>query len=130
MKKDVHFVGRLNREIFKVITGDIVTDEVIITEERIAHIRKNYPNIFDDIRPFFNLALSEPDYILEDEENEKTGLILKEISEHNLKFKVVLRIHTSSDPEGFKNSIISAWKISDSRWINYINNKKILYKHE
>lgn len=128
--KDVHFIGRLDREIFKVVTEDITTDEVIITEERIAHIKKNHPNIFDEIRPFLNLALSEPDYILEDEENKNTGLILKEISEHDLKFKVVLRIHTSSDPEGFKNSIISAWKISDSRWINYVNNKKVLYKRE
>lgn len=35
---DIHFVGRINREIFKVVTEDIGTDEVIITEERITHI--------------------------------------------------------------------------------------------
>lgn len=35
---DVHIVGRIDREIYKCITEDIVTDEVIITDERIEHI--------------------------------------------------------------------------------------------
>lgn len=124
MNDKIHFVGRLDREIFKVVAEDIQTDEVIITEERIAHIKKNHPNNFEEIQPFLKMALIAPDYILEDDENIKTGLILKDISEHGLKFKVVLRLHTSSDPQEYKNSIISAWKISNSRWENYIKNKK------
>ena len=35
---DVHIVGKINWEIYKCITDDIVTDEVIITDERIQHI--------------------------------------------------------------------------------------------
>lgn len=73
---DIHFVGRLNREIFKSVTDDIQTDEVIITNERIDHIKKNHPNNFEEIQPFLKIALTDPDYILADDESDKTGLIL------------------------------------------------------
>ncbi|RKI78934.1 hypothetical protein D7V90_16685 [bacterium 1xD42-87] len=34
----MHTIGKINRDIYKCVTEDIVTDEVIITDERIAHI--------------------------------------------------------------------------------------------
>lgn len=37
----MHTVGKIDREIYKCITKDIVTDEVIITDERIGHIKKD-----------------------------------------------------------------------------------------
>ncbi len=116
-------------ETFKCITNDITTDEVIITEERIQHIKERHNNDFLEIQPYIQDILSMPDYILADSKRENTGLILKQITENNgLKVQVVLRVHTSKDRKGLKNSIISAWKISDSRWNNYLRNKKILYK--
>ena len=116
-------------ETFKCITNDITTDEVIITEERIQHIKERPNNDFFEIQPYIQDVLSMPDYILADSKRENTGLILKQITENNgLKVQVVLRVHTSKDRKGLKNSIISAWKISDSRWNNYLRNKKILYK--
>ena len=43
----MHIVGKINREIYKCITDDIVTDEVIITEERIGHIKERHPNDYE-----------------------------------------------------------------------------------
>lgn len=40
----VHLVGKINREIYKCITTDIVTDEVIITDNQIQHIKARHPN--------------------------------------------------------------------------------------
>lgn len=34
----MHTIGKIDRNIYKCVTEDIVTDEVIITDERIAHI--------------------------------------------------------------------------------------------
>ncbi|MDE7230800.1 MAG: hypothetical protein K2N56_10010 [Oscillospiraceae bacterium] len=127
---DIQYVGKINREIFKVVTDDIQTDDVIITNVQIEHIDKRHPGNFEEIRPFLKEALSAPDYILQDGNNGNTGLVLKNIKTEGLNFQIVLRLRTSSDPEDYKNSIISAWKISDSRWKNYINNKKVLYKRE
>ena len=126
---NVHTVGRIDIETYRCITDDITTDEVIITSERIQHIQERHPGAYEKIKDFLQAALDDPDYILEDK-NPNTGLILKAIKENGLRFQMVLRVHTSVDNPGFKNSIISGWDISESRWENYVNNKKILYKRE
>lgn len=125
----MYYVGKLDKSIYKCITGNITTDEVIITEERIQHIKEHHPGHYEVIEPYLKTALRSPDYILEDR-NPNSALILKEIEENGKRIQVILRLHTSEDTEGFKNSIISAWEISESRWKNYVNNKKILYKRE
>ncbi len=122
-------VGRIDIEKYRCITENITTDEVVITDERIQHIRERHPGDYEKIERFLKNALEVPDYILEDK-NPDSGLILKLVEENGMRFQVVLRIHTSADNPEFKNSIISAWEISDSRWRNYRNNKKILYKRE
>ena len=126
---NVHTVGHIDIETYRCITDDITTDEVIITSERIQHIQERHPGAYEKIKDFLQAALDDPDYILEDK-NPNTGLILKAIKENGLRFQMVLRVHTSVDNPGFKNSIISGWDISESRWENYVNNKKILYKRE
>ena len=127
---DVHYVGKINKDIYKCVTEDIVTDEVIITDERIKHIQDRHKSDYEEIQPYFQEILSNPDYILEDSSRKNTGLILKQLKENDLRIQLVLRLHTSTDEKGFKNSVISAWKISESRWKNYLKNKKILYKSE
>ena len=37
----IHSLGKLNLEIYSCITTDFITDEVIITEEQLSHIREN-----------------------------------------------------------------------------------------
>lgn len=118
----------LNMDIYKCITLDIAAEEVIITDERIRHIRRRHPGHFDEIEPFLSAAIEDPDYILEDAPY--TGLILKAIEPTDSRMQLVLRLHTSADSPGFKNSVISAWKISASRWNCYLRNKNILYKKE
>ena len=122
-------VGKINREIYRCIAENITTDEVVITEERIRHIRERHPGSLEKIEPCLQAALGHPDYILEDK-NPNSGLVLKAVEENNVRFQMVLRIHTSADEPEYKNSIISAWVISESRWKNYVNNKKVLYKRE
>ena len=43
-------IGKINKEIYSVITKDILTDEIIITDERIEHIKNRHPN---DIELFY-----------------------------------------------------------------------------
>lgn len=127
---DVHYVGKIDKKIYSCVTEDIVTDEVIITDERIQHIKDRHPGDYQDIAPFLEEALKCPDYILEETEHKNTGLILKQVEKNRLRFQMVLKIHTSVANPEFKNSILSAWRIGKKRWESYINNKKILYKLE
>ena len=126
---DVHVIGKINRDIYKCITDDIVTDDVIITDERIVHIKERHSADYEEVLGFIPQVLEDPDYIMQDE-RPFTGLVIKSIVEDREHIQIVLRIQTSSDEIGFKNSVISCWKISDKRLHNYLRNKQIIYKKE
>lgn len=127
---DVRTVGHIDIKKYRCIAKDITTDEVIITPERVQHIKDRHPGDYEKIESYMEYALNEPDYILKDEKNDNTGIVLKLVDDGENRFQIVLRVHTSADVAGFKNSIISAWNISETRWRNYVNNKKVLYKRE
>lgn len=127
--KDIYFIGRLNRDIFKVVTEDIQTDEVIITEERITHIKKNHPGDYEKYFQFAREIIENPDFILE-ANKPYTGLVLKNFSDNNTQFKTVLRIKTSHDEPEYKNSVITFMKIDEKEWDRLLKKKKVLYKRE
>ena len=110
---DVHTVGRIDREIYRCITEDIVTDEVIITNERLAHIRERHPEVYEDTLEYVANIISNPDYIIADTKHENTGLIITKKPDIEEQLMLVLRVCVSNDMEGYKNSIISSWTISE-----------------
>ena len=129
MNDKIHFVGRLDREIFKVVTEDIQTDEVIITEERISHIKVRHPNDYERYFGYIKAIIENPDYILEANKPD-SALLLKSFEDNGKNYKIVLRLKTSLDPEEYKNSIISFQKVENDRYRRYRNSKKVLYKRE
>ena len=126
---EVHTIGKIDRDIYKCITDDIVTDEVIITERQIQHIKDRHPNDYERFSKHFDVIVADPDYIIKGNKP-KTALILKEIEDNGEVFKAVLRLITSTDQEGYKNSIITFMKIDLKEWNRLLKNKEILYKKE
>ena len=125
----VHSVGRINRDIYKCITEDIVTDEVIITENQMQHILDRHPDAYAEIIDYLSDIIRDPDFIIEDK-HENTGLVIKRVELEKEYAQMVLRICTSDDNPNYKNSVISCWEISEKRLQNYLRNKRILYKKE
>ncbi len=126
---DVHTVGKIDKDIYRCITEDIVTDEVIITDERIQHIKERHPNDYERFYGYLREIVEHPQYIIETAKP-NTALILNEFLEGEEQFKTVLRLTTSTDNPDFKNSIITFMKINDKEWNRVLRNKKILYKKE
>lgn len=126
---DVHKIGVIDISKYKCVAEDIKTDEVIITEKQIEHIKERHPNDYERFSQFFKEIIEEPDYIIEANKT-NTALILKEIKIENKKFKTVLRLVTSTDNPEYKNSIITFMKIDDKEWNRILKNKNILYKFE
>lgn len=125
----VQTIGRINLEIYSCITKDIWTDEVIITEQQIEHIKERHPNDYERFSRYFSEIVEAPDYIIESPKP-NTALILKEIIKEGELFKTVLRLVASGDNPVYKNSIITFMKIDDKEWNRLLRNKKILYKRE
>ena len=120
---------KLNLEIYSCITTDFITDEVIITEEQLSHIREKHPEAYQDTLLYVKDVLDDPDYIFKDKK-ENSGIVVKKIineEEHSL---LVIKIITSKDNKDYKNSVITGWKITEKRLNNYIRNKNIIYKKE
>ena len=125
----MYSVGKINRGIYKCITKDIVTDEVIITDERIIHIKERHPNDYEKYCNYLQEIVEQPQYIVETRKP-YTALILNEVADGGERFKTVLRLTTSHDNPDFKNSIITFMKINEREWKRLLANKKILYRKE
>ena len=125
----VHTVGKIDREIYKCVTEDIVTDEVIITDNQIQHIKERHPKDYERFASYLGEIVKNPDYIIE-ATKPNTALILKSIKKDDEVFKTVLRLVTSTDSQDYKNSIITFMKIDEKEWNRLLRNKKILYKKE
>ena len=122
----VYDIGKIDLSIYQVVTENIQTDEVIITDERMKHIQEHHPGDFEKYRKYFSEILQHPDYILQTKKH--TAEVLKEIVERGKKCKLILRLQTATDPKGFKNAVITFLHIRDKEWQRLIRNKKILYR--
>ena len=124
---DVNFICKIDRELYRVVEQELLTEEVIITEEQILHIEEGHPGDYGRLSAYISQVLQEPDYILRGN-RPHTALVLKEISTPDLTAEIILRLKVSSDPEEYKNSIITMWSISQKRFRRLLRQSEILYK--
>ena len=125
----VHSVGKISKDIYECITEDIITDEVIITDERIAHIiERRGQKFYDTYRDSFADIIRNPDYIFADKKN--TALVCKEFESDDKFVNIVLRIVVSTDNPDYKNSIITAVGENRKRFQQRLRNNTPLYKKE
>lgn len=122
-------VGFIDREKFRSIAENITTDEVILTDERVQHIQDRHPGDFERYFMYISEIVENPDYILR-ANKPKSALLLKRFAQDEDGYKLILRLKTSGDPTGFKNSIISFQKVEIKRYIRYTNSEKVLYRRE
>ena len=126
------YIGRIDLEMYQCVASDIMTNEVIITEKQIQHIFNSHPGcIHSSILSELSTVLAEPDYILQDAQAahiSDTAIVMKKIHREDGGYRVILRLATSSDDKDKKNSIITAFYISEKKWNKYLRNKIILYK--
>ena len=116
-------------ELYRVVEEDLVTDEVMFTEQQILHIEEGHPGDFERLAEYIPRILQEPDYILRGN-RPHTALVLKQIETPEFEAEVILRLKVSSDPKEYKNSIITMWKISKKRFQRLLRQGDTLYKKE
>ncbi len=126
---NVHSIGKISKEIYSCISKDILTDEVIITNERIQHIKERHPNDFERYSKYIVDIIENPQYILE-ANKPNTAFVLKEFIDNNERFQIILRLAVKGDIPSHKNSVITFLKVEEKRFKRYLRTKKILYKSE
>lgn len=123
---------KLNIELYSCISKDIDTDRVILTDKQLLHIAEKHPEAYNDVLIELNNTIQNPDYIINDEKNDNTGLVIRALpnTEPQKHSFIVLRICTDSQDGLMANSVISGWKISEKRLRSYLRNKTVLYRYE
>ena len=126
---DVNFICKIDQSLYRIVDDDLATDDVIITEQQILHIEDGHPGDYDRLSGYIPQVLQDPDYILRGN-RPHTALVLKQIITPDLTAEVVLRLKVSSDPQEYKNSIITMWNISQKRFRRLLRQSEILYKKD
>ena len=125
----MRIVGRIDREIFKAAGFEPITDEVVLTDPQLQHILKKHPGDYEQYGQYIPQILLDPDSIFEAGRNLKySALLTKTIEENGVPFKLLLRLKMPSEPDFFKNSIITFTRTDAGEIARLTNNKKRLYK--
>lgn len=128
MEENYINIGKIKIELFSNISEDIITDEVILTNERYVHILEGHK---EDFELYFNMIpgiIQEPDYILKDFKNENTAMVIKHIDNTNL--NVIVRLAVTNDEIHSKNSIMTFYRVRDKNLRKLQQKNKTIYKKE
>ena len=129
MSKDVYSIGTIDPEKYKAVTEKkIITNEVVITDNRIKHIiERRGQKFYDEYREFFSDVITNPDYIFKDDK-ENTAIVAKTFTHKGTWVNLILRIAVEGDNPEYKNSIITAIKENDKRFAQRLRNNKPVYR--
>ena len=87
----VHYIGTLNRELYRCVTQDITTDEVIITDERIQHIKERHPGDYERYFGYLKEIVEDPDYILA-ANKARSALLLKTFADNGKNYAAIRHV--------------------------------------
>lgn len=123
----MHFIGKIDMNIYKPISDKILSDEVIITDERIQHIVERRGQVFyDEYYDYFPEIINAPDYIFRDE-HKNSALVCKSFTHKGTSVNLVVRLVVEGNNPQFKNSVITAVKENNKRFEQRLRNHTPIY---
>ncbi len=125
---EYQYIGKLNIELLEEEFGSLTTDELILTDERDEHIKDHHELDYNIFHKCVSDVIRVPDYILIDAKNKNTVMYIKYIEETNV--NIVVRLSLEIEGSGYKNSIITSYRVGAKNLKRFIKNNKILYKKE
>lgn len=118
-------IGKINlTKLGKILVS---TDDVILTFERIEHIKEKHKEQFYELKDYIKVVIEDPDYILQEMNHVDTIIMLKEIVQGNFRVKMIIKLATNKN-ENKSNSIITFWKIRQRDYLKTIQKSKIIYQ--
>ena len=125
---EIRNLGKINTKILEKEFGKIQTDEIIVTNERIDHIKERHPEDYNLFEKYGKESVSFPDLIIKDVKNKSTVFMIKKLPETNL--NVVVRVVLETDNSKWKNSVMTFYRIRERNLKKLIEKNGVLYKKE
>ena len=127
-KIEMTFLGNLDPTPFTPVFGSLQTTEVVVTDERIAHIKERHPEDYSLFEQYGREAIFDPDMLVQDMKHVGTVFAIKKLPETNL--NVVLRLVLDTDDPNFKNSVMTFYRIRDKNLKKLLDKNPLLYIRE
>ena len=124
----MQYIGKIDRNKLGKYARKIMTENVVLTEERKKHIYQNHFKDYHVIINNLNRAISNPEEILEDRKYEDTILLISKLKGSNL--NVVVKLNTTNNQEHPENSIMTAWLIRNKNLEKLKKKSETIYKNE
>lgn len=125
---DAKSLGKINVALLEKEFGELKTDEIIITAERIEHIKQRHPEDYNLFEKYGTCIVQNPDIIIKDCKNKNTVFMIKKLTDTNLNIVAKLSVETNS--ENLKNSVMTFYRIREKNLIKLEKKNKTIYKTE
>lgn len=121
-------LGNINISVLEKEFGKLQTSEIIVTGERIAHIRERHFIDYELFEKYGAQCVQNPDYIIKDNKNENTVFMVKKLPDINL--NVISKLALDTDKSGLKNSVMTFYRIRERNLKKLITKNTLLYSKE
>ena len=122
-------IGRIDIAIYQRVSNKaILTDEVVLTNNRMEHIKERRGlSFYETYRPFFSEIIRDPDYVFPDK-RPYSVIVSKAFPKDGSIVNIIIRLVVESDNPKFKNSIITAIELGEERFEQFLRNNEPVYK--
>ncbi len=121
-------LGEIESSLLQGYFGELRTKEVVVTEERMEHIRERHPEDVELFALYGKETVLKPDILLVDEKHIGTVFAIKRLPETNL--NVVVRLVMETDRSDRKNSVMTFYRIRERNLKKLIEKNRLLYSRE
>ncbi|MCM1544619.1 MAG: hypothetical protein NC110_04900 [Ruminococcus sp.] len=123
---EVTKLGKIDSQPLEAEFGKLKTEEIVVTDERIEHIKLRHPEDFELFKKFGVSTVERPDIIIKDCQHKETIFMIKHLPNTNL--NVVAKLVLDNDDSKRKNSVMTFYRIREKNLIKLENKNKVLYK--
>lgn len=124
----MHYIGKIDINKLGKYKYRVVTDDVILTDERKLHIYQDHAKDYETIIKNIDRVVLNPIEILEDRKNKDTLFFIGNLKENKL--NVIVKLNTTNNKDHPQNSVMTAWIIRDSNLKKLREKNKTIYKNE
>ena len=123
---EIIYLGKLNTQSLENEFGKLRTNDIIITDERIEHIKLRHPQDYNLFEIYGTSTVLNPDLIIKDEKNKNTIFMVKKLVNTNL--NVIVKLIVDTDEKDYKNSVMTFYRIRDKNLKKKKKKNKTIYK--
>lgn len=123
----VNVIGEItNEQVMAYWKG--AKPRVVLTEERIEHIREGHAEDFDAFSSYIPATIRNPAYVLCDAKNENTAMFIGRVEQTNI--NVIIKLAFEDASSDLESSVITMYRLGEKTLRRLIKKNSVVYRRE